>query len=285
MAKRRSFAAGGVAILLHAAFVTWLVASVRRSEPAADAPVVQLALSSAPVRTGSRSSHDTASIDRSQPSPIRRNSAAATAGAPRPEHTTRPATSPLPPEPDAPAAGAAGGRATGEGVGVAEGDRAALRAIGALVACHSGALATLDPATLDPATRARCEASRLAQARTAPQVDGVPAEKRAYYDAVVAKIEEARALPASVPHVPPLSRSRGLDVTASFGCDIRFGLGAARANRQAGVRLRIPPCPLHLPLSPLTAETRLPARDTLREREDDARAAARLEPPPPEARP
>ena len=50
-------------------------------------------------------------------------------------------------------------------------------------------------------------------------------------------------------------------------------------NRRAGVRLGVPPCPLHLPLTRLTAESLAPPAESLRDREADARAAARVDPP------
>ena len=122
------------------------------------------------------------------------------------------------------------------------------RALGGLLGCQPDRLNGMEPAA-----RAACDARLINAARNAPVIDRVPAEKRAYYDAVVATREALRRGPVQGEAAQAFGKaisgntSHGGVMAAGYHCGVKFGPGAAAANREAGVKLGFPPCPVQPP--------------------------------------
>lgn len=108
-------------------------------------------------------------------------------------------------------------------------------------------------ASLTRAEQAACDRA-AAQARVAdtPAVDLIPAAKRGYYDAVVAKREHDRT--AAFKDMAAMQGARGMagvrtniDMTVGYRCSFKLGVGAGAANRAAGKTIGFPPCPIRAP--------------------------------------
>ena len=78
-------------------------------------------------------------------------------------------------------AATSGSDSQGPAAGPVEAQDGVRRALSALLSCQPDRLKQLEPAA-----RAACDAELVGDARTAPAIDIIPAQKREYYDAVVA---------------------------------------------------------------------------------------------------
>ncbi len=282
-ARRRTRAAAtAVALAVHVILLGLMALGVDRSAAPRPAADVQLAL--VPLASPTRAARAVAPARApaaAGPSPTSQAAASTSARA----APVAPAPSETPTEPGA-ATLTAPDRAAG-GAAVVDGD--ALRAIGALFACHGGG------GGLDPASRARCEAGRLRAARDAPRVDGVPAEKRATYDQVVAayaKMHEG----APVALTPPLgARFSNLGVQERWvgaagahppgvGCKVLLGRPRGwKSYHDApphSLKLGRLPCFITPPSGQFTEEADVAPTASLRERTDDDAHGARYAPPP-----
>ena len=268
---RRRAGAVVAATLLHGAVLVALSRSITTAAPPPATEPLTVELLRPPRTVATASSSSPPPRRQAGPAQERRPSPATVS---RSAETARPATATSGP---GRASDAAPGAADGAGSG-SDGD--ALRALAALFACHGGG------GDLDPASRARCEAGRLRASREAPHVDAMPAEKRAYYDAVSAAHEDERAFRPVGAYFDPRdnrgpsgARSRGVDAGFGYRCNIALGHGAAEANRRAGVRWAVPPCAPMPPVGSLTYEARAPPPLTAREQAADARDDSRLDAP------
>lgn len=273
---RRRAGAVVAATLLHGAVLVALSRSITTAAPppATEPLTVELLR---PPRTLATASSSPPPRRQAGPAQERRPSPATVS---RSAETARPAT-----------ATSGAGRASEAAPGAADGagsgsDGDTLRALAALFAYHGGG------GDLDPASLARCEAGRLQASREAPHVDAVPAEKRAYYDAVAAAHEDERGFRPVGAYFDPRenrgpsgARSHGVDAGSGYRCEIALGHGAAEANRRAGVRWAVPPCAPKPPVGSLTYEARAPPPLTAREQAADTRDASRLDAPTPPAAP
>ena len=83
---------------------------------------------------------------------------------------------------------------------------------------------------LAPAERAKCSEQLGLASRTAPKIDAIPAEKRAYYDAVAAAYAKANAPPGNAPRwlagkpTAGLLADRGGLTIPLVGCEMKFGV-------------------------------------------------------------
>ena len=213
-ARRSKASAIAAAVLLHAGFVAWLVASAHLAPSAASRPDVEVELAPPPadlppavVRAQPRAPA-VAAVATRPARPTRRPQAPRTDAAP-----TRPAEA----SPSVSASTAATPSAettparprTDDGF---DADAAARRAIAALFACHSA-----DGAPLDEASRRRCEASRRAQASALPHIADIPPEKRAAYD-LQAEADARRRARLEGPLYEPVVRCSGVGSNFGLGC-------------------------------------------------------------------
>ena len=301
--ERERSAAVGASLLLHAAALAalgWAVAPLRwATPPSPPEPVVQLHLGAAAGGGGAlgvrrSGATETVSADRAHSAANSPTAAVPTAAA-APASTAAPARAPAAPATpstapgaasgSAPAAGPAG-RAPGGADGSTAGVQAALR--GLLGCAHAAAM------DLTSAEKAGC-AERLGLAsRTAPRVDPIPAEKRAYYDAAAAAYASARAPPSN--GQPRLNGDRPTNLLADKGgfmlplaaCSMRFGVPRGWKSYHD-----LPPHALKLAqLGPLKCftlppsgrgfeESTVEAAASLREQTDDAAHMKALDAPPP----
>ena len=145
---------------------------------------------------------------------------------------------------------------------------------------------------LSPAERTRCAERLGLAARTAPKVDAIPAEKRAYYDAVAAAYTDARAPPSNAPRWA-VNGAR-TDLLADKGglwipmvtCATKFGAPrgwksyhdvpphSLKVGKLGGL-----PCFIAPPQGRGTEESGVEAPASLRERTDDAAHMKALDPP------
>jgi hypothetical protein len=106
---------------------------------------------------------------------------------------------------------------------------------------------------LDEKAKLNCDKKLIAAGRTASPIDPIPSEKRDYYDAVVATREALRHGPIqgttaqAFPDAVSGYYNHGTSFSMGYHCTIKFGAGAAEANKQAGVRVGFPPCPIKPP--------------------------------------
>ena len=296
-ARRRRRAAPAVAasLLAHVGALAWLALTLPRpaTPPAAAQPEFKVRLSRPPASAGAEGAPRSRRVARSTAltatTEARRTTAPAqpapsTAIAPPP--VAKP--SPTPPSlSKAPAPGAQGppAAAEGGGAGLTAGDlRGLLR--GALGCDHAQLM------DLSPAERARC-AERLGLAsRTAPRIDPIPAEKRAYYDAVADAYAKARAPPGNAPRMFGAAPGRtalddrgGLMIPMPV-CAMKFGIPrgyksyhdvpphALKLGKLGPIPCFIPP-----PQGRWTEESGVEAPASLRERTDDAAHMKALDPP------
>lgn len=213
--RGRTLAAAGVAALVHAGFVAWLVASAHFAPSAASRPDVEVELAPAPadpppavVRAQPRAPA-VAAVAMRPARPTRRLQAPGTDAAParRPEEASPPgaaSTATEPPTQTTPARSHAD-----DGF---DADAAARRAIAALFACHS-----VDGAPLDEASRRRCEGSHRTQAAALPHIADIPADKRAAYD-MQAEADARRRARLEGPLYEPVVRCSGAGSNFGLGC-------------------------------------------------------------------
>ncbi len=272
-------AAVGASVVLHGAALLWLAWWTVPPRPATTTPEPPVLL----LRLGAPRS-DTPAPAAAAPSasaPARaERPAAVKASAPALDALARPTTRPTAAPPSSGAVVGAGALGAGAGEAAPTGVRDALR--GLLGCAHAGAL------DLSPAEKARC-AERLGLAsRTAPHVDRIPAEKRAYYDAVEAAYAETHFYGTPSPWVgtrPNLPVKSPFDDwregvppghTANIGCSPLLLLPGYKPRPHS---LKLGPCVITPPRGTFTEEADIPDPPTLREREADAAHMKRLDPP------
>lgn len=296
--RRRIGPATVLSLLAHVGVLAWLGlgASPELGNTLASPPDFEVVLERPSASAGAAAlpqSRREAVRETSPGAPARAAPTTTTAPAPAMAVAPPPRTTPAPPPPTGSAGPAAGVQGTeapagaAAGVGPAAGDlRGLLRE--ALGCAHAQMM------DLSPTERARC-AERLGLAsRTAPRFDPIPAEKRAYYDAVAKAYAEGRAPPGGVPtgfagapRTGVLADKGGLYIPLPV-CAMRFG-----APRGWKSYHDVPPHSLRLgKLGPLPCfiappsgrgfeESGVETPASLRERTDDAAHMKALDPPKP----
>ena len=231
-----------VSVLAHVGFILWASWSLRPPSRLAPTPDMEVWL----TRTMLPPSHPTV-VQRQQR--LAHATQAPLSPAPRPE--------PLPEYPPE-----TGNLGTGRGVVPSNGLSAGLgAALGAMLGCQPERLKALGPDQ-----RAACERRLVETAKAAPQVDQVPAGKRAYYDAV-RDAYQARHAPTPValaaPPCPNCERWAAPPGThmPSIGCAIPLGVppGWKPDLKKRPHALTLGPCSIGPPQGFLTEEADIPS--------------------------
>ena len=283
----RRGAAIAFSALLHLGALAFLALNaLSRSAPAVrEPPQIELVFSARP-----RSPAETpaaAAAANTAPRTATRSASTLTPAAPPPPSPAVAPSLPLPPPP-APSTGSgsgpppsgAGAAGMGAGAGVSGDMRGALRG---LLGCAPG-----DPLRLSPGERARCDQRLGEVARTAPRVDPIPTEKRAYYDAVAAAyaaVREGGGTPGRVPVGPPGPQRGQVNLyIPAVGCLMRFGAPRGWKSYHDrpphSLKLGRLPCFITPPQAAGTEESGVEATASLRERADDAAHMKALDVPP-----
>ena len=147
---------------------------------------------------------------------------------------------------------------------------------------------------LTSAERAKCSEALGLASRTAPRVDPIPAEKRAYYDAVADAYAKAHAPPGNAPRwlvgkpASGVLADRGGLTIPLVGCEMKFGVPrgyktyhdvpphALKLAKLGSLSCFVPP-----PSGRGFEESGVQAPASLRERTDDAAHMKALDAPKP----